>query len=388
MRDRGRFKGGIKMRSNVKKEYKDLPIAGISLSNWVRLLIENQGVDRKFFEKAFYVSSESCKTLPLRVLESLKYEEKINNCEVKNPPIFILGYFRSGTTYFNRLMAKDKNLGYITRAQVNTGSSEIYLASDKVVQQRASATFPLAKEIDSVILQADDPGEEEWALANSFPYTYAVGFYFPRNFRKAVSQALFLEDTDNRIKNQWKESYQRLIKKITLGVQGKRLILKNPPNTGRIKTLLELFPDGKFIHLMRDPFKVYASNLNMRKKYFPLYGFQTISEAEISEDILWSYQKIMGKFLEDKNTIPPENLIEIKYENFLGNEMEYMEAIYRQFDIAGFEEASPTFREHISEEKEQYLRFKSQNKPNPLDLQMKNRISEDLDFAIRYWENM
>jgi omega-hydroxy-beta-dihydromenaquinone-9 sulfotransferase len=65
-----------------------------------------------------------------------------------------------------------------------------------------------------------------------------------------------------------------------------------------------------------------------------------------------------------------------------------MEAIYRQFDIAGFEEASPTFREHISEEKEQYLRFKSQNKPNPLDLQMKNRISEDLDFAIRYWENM
>ena len=79
MRDRGRFKGGIKMRSNVKKEYKDLPIAGISLSNWVRLLIENQGVDRKFFEKALYVSSESCKTLPLRVLESLKYEEKINN---------------------------------------------------------------------------------------------------------------------------------------------------------------------------------------------------------------------------------------------------------------------------------------------------------------------
>jgi hypothetical protein len=68
--------------------------------------------------------------------------------------------------------------------------------------------------------------------------------------------------------------------------------------------------------------------------------------------------------------------------------MEYMEKIYRQFGLQGFEEASPTFREYISEERERYLKFKSQNKQNQLDLQMKNRISKELNFAIRNWESM
>ena len=39
------------------------------------------------------------------------------------------------------------------------------------------------------------------------------------------------------------------------------LILKSPGNTARIKTLLELFPDARFVHIHRNPHDVFRSSL-------------------------------------------------------------------------------------------------------------------------------
>ena len=52
------------------------------------------------------------------------------------------------------------------------------------------------------------------------------------------------------------------MKTVTYDNNGRRLILKNPPNSTRIKQLLDIFPDAKFIHILRDGRTVVNSLIN------------------------------------------------------------------------------------------------------------------------------
>ena len=58
----------------------------------------------------------------------------------------------------------------------------------------------------------------------------------------------------------WKQEFVFLLKKISLANHNKQLVLKSPPNTARIKLLLSLFPNAKFIFIHRNPYEVYVSN--------------------------------------------------------------------------------------------------------------------------------
>jgi hypothetical protein len=41
--------------------------------------------------------------------------------------------------------------------------------------------------------------------------------------------------------------------------QDKRLVLKSPPHTARVRLLREIFPGAKFVHISRDPYEIYQS---------------------------------------------------------------------------------------------------------------------------------
>ena len=49
----------------------------------------------------------------------------------------------------------------------------------------------------------------------------------------------------------------------TAGTAGRRMLLKSPVHTARIKLLLELFPDAQFLYIHRDPFTVFKSAAHM-----------------------------------------------------------------------------------------------------------------------------
>ena len=78
------------------------------------------------------------------------------------------------------------------------------------------------------------------------------------------------------------------------------MLLKSPANTGRVKEILELYPDACFIHIHRDPYAVYQSNEKLYEKILPLLGFQKTDNESIKNYILYSYEKMYKKFLTDK----------------------------------------------------------------------------------------
>jgi len=376
-------------KNQNSKTYKPLPITGISLIHWIKLILRNGGIDLKYLPKALYVSAQSIKNTPLIVKERVEFDKEVEKVQIQDSPVFIIGHCRSGTSYLHHLIGQDPNWGYITKAQVLVGGSEVFLGSAQKVENWASRVYPTPRKTDSLVLHADDPAEEEIALVNSSLSSFYEGFYFPKKI-KSIFQKCVLFQGDESEKIAWKNDYKRMLSRIHLSVGGKRLLIKNPLNGGRIKLLLDLFPDAKFIHIFRNPYDVYASTVKLYQIIVPEWTFQTIDEAEMKENLLFFYQELMNRYFLDKNLIPPENLVEIKYENFIGNEIETLSQIYQQFNLPGFAEAKPRFAHFIEEETKRHKEYKERDNRSKkkLDQETMVKLEKAWKPIIDKWNQM
>ncbi|MGB8688990.1 MAG: sulfotransferase [Microcoleus sp.] len=358
---------------------KDSTLAGSSFINLMKLFVVNGGIDREYLPQALSIAMASFLTIPYRVFEKMKFAQKIAELEIDLPPIFIIGHHRSGTTYFHDLMSRDPNFGYLEHWQGMRGS-EIFLSSPELAKHWADSNYPKKRKSDDVMVLANSPVEEEFALGNSSPYSFYTSLYFPKNMKKTFQQVVLFEDDNEQIKNQWKTAYTDVLKRIFLSKNGKRLLLKNPVNTARINILLEIFPDAKFIYLYRNPYTVYTSMSQLYKRILPLSRLQNITEVELEANIIFIYQQMMQKYLVDKNHIPPENLIEIRYEDFIGNEILYLKRIYNQFNLSDFEQSESEFKKYIDSQ----VKYKT-NKYT-LDEETITKITEEWRFTIEKWQ--
>jgi hypothetical protein len=138
-----------------------------------------------------------------------------------------------------------------------------------------------------------------------------------------------------------------LLRKATLTNGGKRLVVKNCANTARIETLLELFPDAKFIHIHRNPYHVFLSTLHLYKTALPRSQLQNIKSSQIESTILSFYSRLMQRFLADRSLIPAGNLVEIRFEDLEPSPLAQLSYVYESLDLPGFSDAEPNFRSYI-----------------------------------------
>ena len=170
----------------------------------------------------------------------------------------------------------------------------------------------------------------------------------------------------------WKLNYKLLIKKALKNTRRERFLSKNPPNTGRIKILLEMFPNAKFIHIHRNPIEVFLSTQNFYKKMLPPLQLQDISQEEVDLMIIKIYKEMMNDYFEQKELIPTSNLVEVSYEQLEKKPNEVLGFIYDVLHLEGFTEAAPNF--------EKYTNNLKNYKKN------KHAISrKQLDILIKEW---
>ena len=169
------------------------------------------------------------------------------------------------------------------------------------------------------------------------------------------------------------------MKTVTFDKPGKRLILKNPPNSTRIKELLEIFPDAKFIHIYRNPYKVYLSTKKMRTKVLDKLALQNAYEDEIEDQVINNYIRFMNSFFKQKNNIPDKNFIEISYENLVANPLKQVQIIYDKLKLPDFNKAKPYL--------EKYLESKKDYKTNvySIDKKIIDKVKKNWDFTIDMW---
>jgi hypothetical protein len=324
------------------------PLALGSFRNWLRMLLENRAIDAKFIPRVLTVLFSTLMTSPLRVYERWRYDEALNRTKVHPSPIFIVGHWRTGTTHLLNLLCQDKGLYFVSTFQAMAPG--FCLVGNGVVKQVlgwiTKKVYP-TRLIDNIPLSLDSPQEEEYAIANMSMNSFLHVFSFPQQAPQFFNRYVLFNDMPEEILEKWRQDYLQVLRKASFMSNGARLVLKNPAHSGRLSTLLELFPEAKFIHLYRNPYDVFLSTLWLYQIVLPRSQVQQINWERVEEYILTFYSQLMRKFLADKGQIAPGNLVEVKFEDLETAPIEQLRKTYQGLDLPGFADAEPAFRSYL-----------------------------------------
>lgn len=323
-------------------------LAGMSFTQWVRLLYQN-GWDLKYTGSVLLDFINILVLFPLRIREHLIYSAKIKATEIKEPPIFILGHWRSGTTFLHNLMCQDPKLGYVTTLQ--TVFPLVYLSSHEHINNMFGKYVPKKRPMDNMDMSFESPQEDEIALACVTPFSFYLGLSFPRKMLYYFKKSILFQDVSSSVREEWKEAYMTFLKKITLNLNGQRLVIKNPANTGRIQLLLEMFPHAKFVYIHRNPYVVFESTKHMFKTVMKRTQLQDIDDKTLTRYILEIYHGMINRFLDMQPMIPKKNYLEVRFEDLEKNPMALIESLYKTFEIMGFNQAKDPIQSHIESQK-------------------------------------
>lgn len=243
----------------------------------------------------------------------------------EQPPVFILGHWRSGTTYLHNLICSDPRAGYPTTYQTIFPNN--LFAFQGVLKFFLKLFLPVERPGDGLPLLVDQPQEEEFALGNEIDYCFYYWMYFPKDAVFFRDAHFSVDKISNERALQWKENYQRFVKRSLVNTGGEVFVSKNPPNTARIKWILELFPEAKFIFIYRNPYEVYRSTKKFFNDVIPPLQFQDIDNNLFEEHILASYTALHTAYFEQRNLIPQENLVEVAYEDLITNPYRVVEQL-------------------------------------------------------------
>lgn len=344
------------------------------LSNIIRLSHYAIGTHPRYLLRLLLVVSSSVVSLPLRLAEKIFYGRKITQTQLENPPIFIIGHWRSGTTYLHNLMTQDPHFGYLSMYQAVV--PDCSLIGHNWLRQLLAKIMPIKRPMDNVLWPMEGPQEDEVALAKVMATGFYTQFLFPSKARHLFRKFVLMEGASAKDADEFKRSYLQLMKVATIKADGKPLILKNPVNTARIRLLLELFPDAKFVHIHRSPYDVFKSASYLHQKLSVLTTLQTIDTQRADETVLILYEEMMQRYLQDRALIPAGNLVEVRYEDLESRPMDIIQRIYSELDLPSFEENIPTFEAFLEAQK-------SYQKNNfALSAEAKQKVEQHWGFAL------
>jgi len=276
--------------------------------------------------------------MPGALLQYLLYANKINKTSIDKDPVFIIGHYRSGTTYLHKLMAADERFGYISYYDIICPNTSLLFGKwlQQVLQIIIDWLEIKTAFFNNVIPLLEEPAEEERFLINkASAYTDYWRFVFPLNWSEWQSCSQLSKN--KAYYQRWKKEYLYVLKLATYKHKGKQLLLKSPPNTERIQYLLQLFPNAKFIYISRNPYHLFYSMRNLWHKAIARFCLQSVTDEQIENIVFEHYAHLMEQYEKDKALIPAGNLVEIQYENLEANAQQVLQTIYETLQLPHFE---------------------------------------------------
>ncbi|MFE5561690.1 sulfotransferase family protein [Streptomyces sp. NPDC056544] len=314
-----------------------------SLRAWLRLLWRH-GASPRYWPRAAVITALSTATAPLRCYERVRFHRAIAMMPPPQAPVFVIGLPRSGTTHLHYLLARDPAVAYMTWAMALL--PDLSLFADGRFACLYARWLPPTRGHDHVAVNINAPATEEIALMIRGVDTFLHYQCFPDAFEYYLERAT-LRGASEEQRERWRAQYTQILNKVSLAGEGRRLLLKNAANTARVGELLTLFPDARFIHIVRNPYEVVASARR-------LFTVETArcrlggSPRNTDSDVLTYCTTNMQAYLDQRNLIPPGQLIEIRYEDLIGDPLATVHAIYQRLELPGLDAALPRMREYLA----------------------------------------
>ncbi len=319
------------MRDFVKRVRRtELPlwVCGMTLSGWLQLILRH-GKPRRgkaFFAKATLVSTRNSTQ---RLKEQLCYSARVKRSDV-HPPIFILGFWRSGTTHLHNLFAADDRFAVPNHFEVC--NPHTFLSTEERALQRFGKA-PLETRLqDNMLAGLFTAAEDEFALAAMTRKSPLLGELYPGAVPRLRKYLSFHDATEGE-RSEWKEALHFFVRKLTVKYD-RPIVLKSPAHTARVRMLIETFPDARFVHISRHPFLIFQSYENMVSKMMGALAEE--KKEELRTEAIRGFSEMFRCFFEDRPSILKGRYAEIAFEELEKDPSKTMRLAYDNLDLPDF----------------------------------------------------
>ncbi|MCB9234778.1 MAG: sulfotransferase [Bacteroidia bacterium] len=287
---------------------------------------------------------------PFDLLERLFFSRKIRKTQLREDPIFILGHWRSGTSWLHQLLGANPEWAYLNYYEATFPGH--FLLTERFLKPFFNWVNGLlglkVPFFNNLKLDLDLPCEEDTALMNSVSGAAAYQAYlYPREARQHFERTLIHPDMQTQ--TDFERDYQHLLKKLTLAHGGKRLVLKSPPHTLRVKQILKMFPGAKFIYLKRDAKEVLRSHLKLWQSEISMFSYQDLPEEDLRRMIGEVHENFLREFEAVRGDIPVGQLVEVSYASLKTLPREVLEGIFLALDLGDFSAYLPHLERKLEE---------------------------------------
>ncbi|MDP2316927.1 MAG: sulfotransferase [Pseudomonadota bacterium] len=324
-------------------------LAGMELGAWRDTLCRaHWKVDPAYVPRAAWITAlGAASTLAARA-EDARFGRAIASVEIDPSPLFVLGHWRSGTTHLQNCIGRMPDYTCPTTYQVVFPGS--FLGTRELVGPLTAGLLPETRGYDNVKMGWDEAAEDEIALAKLTGLSPYLGAMFPADAPRYERYIDFLEAAPDEV-DAWKDALRYFVKKLMYAAKGRQVVLKSCAHTARIRLLLQLWPDARFVFIHRHPYRVFASTLHLRahtdwENFFqvPREGW----EEERARQTLALGERIFDRYLADRALIPAGQLAEIGYDDLVADEVGVLGEVFATLGLQGWERGEPALRAYLA----------------------------------------
>jgi omega-hydroxy-beta-dihydromenaquinone-9 sulfotransferase len=363
----------LKHRWSVGNNY----LAGITAGDWLRLLREQRfAVDSAYWHRAAFIALTSVFNSIARRSEERRFHGEIAATSVA-APLFILGHWRSGTTHLHNLLARDsERFAFPNTYQVV--NPHTFLTTEAAASRRFAWMVPPTRPMDAMEMGFALPQEDELALCLMCRRSPYLAISFPRA-EVELERYLDFEGVPEREVAEWKASLTYFLRKLTLKC-GRPLVLKSPTHTARIRLLLELFPDARFIHIHRHPYQVFRSCRHYHDTATWFTYLQRPDRDAVDQHILRRYTRLHDAFFAQRGLIPKGRIHEIRFDDLERDPEGELETLYAALGLGDFATFRPKLRAYL-----ETLGGYRKNEFQPLDEATRRTVAEAWSRSFETW---
>lgn len=319
------------------------------LGTWMGQLARNRfSIAPEKLPAALSITGFSLFNTAAVAVERMVYGKRIDAVQLPAEPIFILGHWRAGTTLLHEYLIRDPAHTYPTTYQCF--APHHFVLTEKWITPWTKKLLPSRRPMDNMAAGWQRPQEDEFALGNLGVPTPYHSMIFPK--RGPVNEQYLdlqeLSDTDREV---WKRELMRFFQRLTFR-DPRRIVVKSPPHTARMRTLLEMFPNAKFVHIVRDPYKLFLSTINLWKSLNEVQRMQGVGDQQWVEDyVLRSFDRMYAAFERDRQLLGDDQLYELRYEDLTDDPTTCIQTIYDKLNLGDYSRIEGPLQQYLAEVK-------------------------------------
>lgn len=262
-------------------------------------------------------------------------------------PVFVTGLGRSGTSILHELLAADPaNRPALTWELLHPAEA----ASDDAATAEAARRWgdlvhsfwvDVQPEYDGIHHNTGAlPNEDILATMHEFLSDQWSGGYVVPTY------AMHLATTDQTSAYHY---HRRILQTLQGGTERQQWVLKAPTHLGNLRTLFDVYPDARVVHIHRDPLKAVPSTLSLLGTLKWIRCNRT-DVADLAPLVPAGFAAMLRRAIRDRESgrLPDERFVDVRYSDLMEDPAATVSAVYERLGWTTDDRVETRVRDYIA----------------------------------------